>query len=105
MVSKPGRTTTRAFPLFSFVVFPRIAGRDFDPVVVGVTVKPGPESTRITGDISGEESGDLYFDEGCELEVPLSPEEVIRGAVEVADRRASEWRVALAAIRSSGPQS
>src|SRR4051794_13057283 len=50
-VSKPGRTTTPAFPLFSYLVFYHLDDGDFDPVVVGVTVKPGPESIKITGDI------------------------------------------------------
>src|SRR4051812_24720013 len=60
--SKPGRTATTAFPLFSYLVFRHLDGGDFDPVVVGVTVKTRPESIEITGDISGEESGYVYFD-------------------------------------------
>jgi len=86
------------------VVFRHLDGGDFDPVVVGVTVRPGPGSIKITGDISGEESGYVYFDEGCELEVPLSLEEGLRAAVRVADRLAAECGVVLASIRSRVPQ-
>jgi hypothetical protein len=97
---KAGRTATRAFPLFSYVLFRHLDGGDLDPVIVGVTVKPGTESIKITGDISGEETGYVYFDQGCELDVPLSLEEGLRGAVNVADRLASQSHVVLAAIRS-----
>jgi hypothetical protein len=101
---KCGRTATKAFPLFSYLVFYHLDGGDFDPVVVGITLKPGSELIRITGDISGDESGHVYFDEGCEIEVPLSLEASLRGAVEVADRLAAQRHVVLEALRERIPQ-
>ena len=67
---KLGRSSARAFPLFSYRVFYRLDGNDYDPVIVGVTVSLEGSIARVSGDISGDESGRVYFDKGCNLEVP-----------------------------------
>jgi hypothetical protein len=102
---KPGQTATRAFPLFSYRVFYRLGGDDYDPVVAGVTVTVDKEVARISGDISGDETGRIYFDEGCTVDVPLHLEEILRGARRVAKRLADEARVVVEAIRCDSPES
>lgn len=64
---RSGRTTGRSFPLFSYRTFRVPANPDFDPVVAGVTFSDRDSQFLISGDISGEESGQiLYSDEHCE---------------------------------------
>jgi hypothetical protein len=81
---KSGRSSARAFPLFSYRVFYRLDGNDYDPVIVGVTVSPEGSIARVSGDISGDESGRVYFDEGCSLEVPSHQEAIFDAACYVA---------------------
>ena len=66
---KSGRSSARAFPLFSYRVFCRLDGNDYDSIMVGVTVSLEGSIARVSGDISGDESGRVYCDEGCNLEV------------------------------------
>lgn len=101
---KAGRTATRAFPLFSHRVFYHLDGDDYDPVVVGLTFTALGSIVRVAGDISGDESGFVYYDEGCTIEVPAEPLAVIDAARVVADRLASRDSVVLDAIRSRHPR-
>jgi hypothetical protein len=101
---KAGRTAARAFPLFTYRVFYHLDGNDYDPIVVGVTFTvPGPV-VWVTGDISGDETGVVYFDEGCTLEVPAEPLAVQEAARTVADRLASRESIVLDAIRNRHPR-
>lgn len=88
--SRPGKTSTARFPLFSYRTFQAGASPDTDAVVVGLDFQPAEQTVRIRGDISGEETGHVFFDEGCEVEVGKSYEEVLRAALDVARRLASE---------------
>ena len=63
-----------------------------------MTVTVDEPVVRISGDISGDETGEIYFDEGCTVEVPCTNDAVRIGAREVAERLAAQ-RVVLDAIR------
>jgi hypothetical protein len=95
---KAGRSSARAFPLFSYRVFYRLDGNDYDPVIVGVTVSLEGSIARVSGDISGDESGRVYFDEECNLEVPLRQDAIIDAARRVAQRLTVPGQTVLDAI-------
>lgn len=101
---KSGRTAARAFALFTYRVFNRLDGEDEDPVVVGVTFSIRGAKVRIAGDISGDESGSIYYDEGCLLDVPAEPASVKRAARAVADRLASQDAILIESLRSRDSQ-
>lgn len=101
---KAGRTTARAFALFTYRVFYRLDGNDDDPVVVGVTFAVCDAKVRVAGDVSGDESGFVYYDEDCTLEVPAEPLAVRQAARVVADRLASQDAILLDAIRNRHPR-
>jgi hypothetical protein len=67
---------------------------------VGITITEQEGSIRVSGDISGEESGRIDFDEGCELFLPPDFESVLAGAIKVADRLSSQEQILIHAIRS-----
>ena len=95
---KAGRSSARAFPLFSYRVFYRLDGDDYDPVIVGVTVSLDGSIARVCGDISGDESGCVYFDEGCNIEVPSRQDAIIDAARRVAQRLTVPGQTVLDAI-------
>jgi hypothetical protein len=97
-VWKSGRTSARAFPLLSYRVFYRSDGDKSDPVIAGVTVTLEGPVARVSGDISGDETGRIYFDEGCELEVPSHQEAILEAVSLVADRIAAQSKIVLGAI-------
>jgi hypothetical protein len=98
-VWKAGRTATRAFPLFSYQVFYHLDGDDYDPVVVGLTFTVRDSNVRVAGDISGDESGFVYYDEECTIDVPIDQLAVRDAARVVMDRLTSQESVVLDAIR------
>ena len=98
IVWKSGRNSARAFPLFSYRVFYRSDGDDYDPVIAGVTVTLEGSVARVSGDISGDESGSVYFDEGCQLDVPSCQDAVLNAASLVAGRLAAQAKIVLQAI-------
>ena len=55
---------------------------------------------RVSGDISGEESGRIYFDEGCDLEVPCRQEAILKAVSLVTDRFAAQSQIVLDAINN-----
>ncbi len=97
-VWKSGRSSARAFPLLSYRVFYRSDGDDYDPVIVSVTVTLEGSIARVSGDISGDESGRVYFDEGCHLDVPSCQDAIFKGASLVASRLAAQVQIVLDAI-------
>jgi hypothetical protein len=103
-VAKVGRTSSRSFPLFTYQTYFRLDGDDYDPVIVGVGFDPAGEEIVVSGDISGEESGDVYFDEGCSEVVAGTAEAVAAAASRVASRLVSQSAVVLQAIQSRQPQ-
>jgi hypothetical protein len=104
VVWKAGRTTTRSFPLFTYRVFYHLDGDDYDPVVVGVTFTVRDGGIRVAGDISGDESGFVYYDEDCTLVVPAEPLAVRDAARAVAARLAAQDAIVLDAIRNRHPR-
>jgi hypothetical protein len=101
---KAGRTKTRAFPLFSYRVFYHLDGDDYDPIVVGLTFTERGAEIRIAGDISGDESGFVYFDEGCTVDSPSEPLAVQHAARIIADRLAARDSIIIEAIRNRHPR-
>ncbi len=95
---KSGRSSARAFPLFSYRVFYRLDGNDYDPVIVGITVSLEGPIARVSGDISGDESGRVYFDEGCSLEVPSHQDAIFDAARRIAQRLTVPGQTVLDAI-------
>jgi len=76
-LSRPGRTEAPAFALFSYRVFYVADLDEDDPIVVGVTVEDQGTSYLVEGEVVGEETGLLYFDES--FDVP-------KGSPDLADR-------------------
>jgi hypothetical protein len=103
-VWKSGRTATRAFPLFTYRVFYHLDGDDYDPIVVGVTFTVRDPEVRVAGDISGDESGFVYYDEGCTIDAPAEPLAVREAARAVANRLASQDAIVADAIRNRHPR-
>jgi len=95
---KAGRSSARAFPLFSYRVFYRLDGDDYDPVIVGVTASLDGSIARVSGDISGDESGRVYFDEGCNFEVPARQDAIFEAACHVAYLLVAPGQIVLDAI-------
>lgn len=66
-LSRPGRTEAPAFLLFSYRVF--FAGGDLnedDPILVGVTIEDQGTSYFVDGEVMGEETGVVYFEDNFE---------------------------------------
>ncbi len=101
---KAGRTATRAFPLFSYRVFYHLDGNDYDPIVVGVTFTLRDREVRVAGDISGDETGFVYYDEGCTFDVPAGPFAVRDAGRFAAERLACQHDIVLRAIRNRHPR-
>ena len=101
---KAGRTAIRASPLFSYRVYYRLDGDDYDPIIVGLTFKVDKAGVRIDGDISGDESGYIYFDEDCAIDVPDEQLALREAARAIAERLASRDSIVLDAIRNRQPR-
>jgi hypothetical protein len=65
---------------------------------VGVTISLEGSVARVSGDISGDESGHVYFDEGCNIEVPAHQEEIFDAACSIAYRLVIPGQIVLDAI-------
>jgi hypothetical protein len=102
--SKAGRTATRGFALFAYRVFEHLDGKEADSVVVGISFTPKHDRVQIAGDISGDESGYIYFDEGCTIETAWDPRAVMQGATTIARRLAAQNHLIVEAIRNRPAQ-
>jgi hypothetical protein len=101
--SKAARCSTRSFALFSYRVFPHLDGNDYDPIVIGISFAPTDDRVRIMGDISGDESGFVYFDEGCTMETTQEPQAVMEYAKQIAESLAAQESAIIDAIRNRHP--
>jgi hypothetical protein len=101
---KAGRAGDPRFPLFSYQVYYHLDGDDYDPIVVGVDFAREGFAVRVSGDISGDETGHIYFDEDCEQTVAARTKSVIDGASRIARRLASQHETVLHAIRQRHPR-
>lgn len=104
--TKAGSHRARSIALSSYRVFLHQGVEEFDPVYAGITISEDEDtgSIRIAGDISGEESGIVHFDEGCELFVPVDFASIRDGVMEVADRLAARADIVVQALRMSDPK-
>jgi len=101
--SKAGRSSTRTFALLSYRVFLHLDGDDHDPIVVGISLTPRGDRVQIMGDISGDESGYVYFDEGCAVETTCEPQAIRECACAIAERLAAQESTIIEAIRNRHP--
>src|SRR4051812_12150714 len=66
LATRSGRMAGGPTLLFSYMLFYNLDGDDFDPVVVGITFSRQGVGVRMSGDISGDETGiDYFHDESC----------------------------------------
>lgn len=99
ITSRPGMVRARAIDLFSYRVFYPIGKSAVDPVVVGVTFGVMGDTLRIRGDIAGEESGEIFFDQDGERQL-RSPtaDEVATEGVRLAEHLAKQVPVVVEAL-------
>ncbi len=95
--------TEVTFALFSYRVFLHLDGDDHDPIVVGISLTPGGDRVQIMGDISGDESGYVYFDEGCALETTCEPQAIAECVRGIAERLAAQESTIIDAMRNRHP--
>ena len=91
--------------LASYAIFYHADGDDFDPIYVGLSISGEDSPIRISGDISGDETGHVYFDHGCDLTVEAREVTILDAAREVAGRLATEFRVVIEAVIDRHPDS
>lgn len=60
-LSRPGRTKSAMFPLFTYRIFYRGDLDEDDPVVAGIEIKDEGHSFRVSADIGSEESGKTLY--------------------------------------------
>jgi hypothetical protein len=83
--ARAGRTSGRVFFLFAYCTFDVPEDHGIDPVVVGINFGPTPHGGAVVvqGDISGEESGKVYY-ELPPREVPNQRVAILVAAREIA---------------------
>ena len=91
-----GRTSGRSFPLFSYREFARSDSED--RVIVGITVQDREDRFRISGEIAGEESGQIHLDGGTEADVPRTLRAVLGAVGRIARRLAPCDRAVIDAL-------
>jgi hypothetical protein len=79
-----GRSSGKAFTLFSYRTYAAAASNDHEQIVVGVTLRPEGDGYLASGDISGESSGDLLH-EVAPRSVPRSPAAIGLAAQQIAE--------------------
>jgi hypothetical protein len=85
-------------------VFPHLDGDDYDAIVVGITLSRAEDRIQVAGDISGDESGFVYFDDACMIETTQEPQDVMAGARRIAERLAAQESTIIEAIRKRHPR-
>jgi hypothetical protein len=102
--SRANRAAAHAFFLFAYRVFDVPMDHAIDPVVVGVEFAPAPTNggVLVRGDISGEESGRIYF-ELDESEVPSARAVVLEAARQTATQLSNQVEVVIEALAQPGP--
>jgi hypothetical protein len=95
-LSRPGRASAPAFELFSYRVFYRADFDEDDPVLAGVMVQDQGSSYRVSGDVSGEESGRIYCEEACD--VPKDAADLVERVRGLSERLAAREAVVVEAL-------
>jgi hypothetical protein len=86
--------------LATYRIFNRADRDDFDPIYVGITLHEVGSGIRISGDISGDETGHVYFDRGCDRIVEIRGSAVLDAVREIAGRLAMQDRIVAEAVRT-----
>jgi hypothetical protein len=81
---RSGRSSGKAFSLFSYHSYAIDSSDDAERVVVGVTLRAKGDGFVVSGDVSGESSGDVWH-EVAPLSVPPDSSEIMRAAQQVAE--------------------
>jgi hypothetical protein len=95
---KSNSYNARFIALCSYRIFERLDGGDFDPIYAGMTFVLEDGKVRISGDISGEETGHIYFDQGCERLVSGDHQSVLLAAMEVAGLLSDQAQAVIEAV-------
>lgn len=96
-IVQPGRTRTRGFPLFSYLAFSRPES-EAEAIVVGLTFTPRNHGFEIVGDVAGEESGQIYYDDVASCPAPAAFESVLEAVRQIAAHLADRPDVVLSAM-------
>jgi hypothetical protein len=101
---RSGRTAGRSFPLFSYRTFRFADDPEFDPIVAGVNFADRGTQILISGDISGEESGEVFYsDEHCERVVERATlPTLLREGSKIARNLAARHEVVVESLRARG---
>jgi len=93
-----GKTSARAFPLFTYCQFGWSNEPDLEEVVAGLNFSPQPELMEflICGDIGGAETGLTYFE--ISARVPEKLDDVLAAASSIAVQLAREDEVIVKAL-------
>lgn len=88
LVSRPGRTSTGVFPLFSYLSFRNSAEPDREALVAGVLIKQlDRDQHELTADLCGEESGTIVREFGP-IRVGADGAEVLTSCMTLASQLA-----------------
>lgn len=97
-----GRSEAPAFALFSYRVFCRSRSDEDNPICVGVTIRDQGSSYLVEGEVVGDESGRLYFDESFEAPKNSTATDFADRVDRLAARLATNDAIVLAAMAESG---
>jgi hypothetical protein len=97
---RSGSHRARNILLSSYRIYDHLYGDDYDPVYAGITIIENDGFVRVSGDISGDETGQIFFDQGCELSVAPDLGSVLAASVEVSTRISAQEQIVAQAIRS-----
>ena len=99
---RAGSYRARHVALSCYRTFGHLDGNDLDPVYAGLTIVEEDGRLRVSGDISGEESGRIFFDRDCERLVADDHSSLLAAVVDVAGRISEQQEVVSRAIRGAG---
>jgi hypothetical protein len=90
-------SSANAWNLFSYATFASgMDGGDIDPVVAGIMFSAGQSGTRVSGDIAGEELGDVLFElPQVEVKDRLA---LAKAARDTARKFAGQWKLITEAL-------
>jgi hypothetical protein len=94
--SRGGKTSARAWLLFSYRVFQPPQGCQADPVVAGVDFRPGKGGIVIKGDLCGEEGGEILYE--LDREAAPTKAAVLEAAQDIAKALTGQAAVVVRAL-------
>ncbi len=99
--SRPGRTKVGTTSLFVYQTFYLPGVPETEPVVVGIAFEPRDNETIIRGDVSGEDSGTVYF-ELTQRRVDSGHGAILTVALDFASKLAEESAMIVDALTAPG---